>query len=98
LMSSGTLLQAFAPGLSVMALALLGFGVSLAIPSLLTSVVGSAPPELAGTAGGALNASRQTGAALGVAILGALPTVTVALLVAAILLAVGAVISAMITD
>ncbi|MEV7039249.1 MFS transporter [Amycolatopsis sp. NPDC051061] len=98
LMSSGTLLQAFAPGLSVMALALLGFGVSLAIPSLLTSVVGSAPPELAGIAGGALNASRQTGAALGVAILGALPAVTVALLAAAILLAVGAVISVMITN
>ncbi|MFJ1760317.1 MFS transporter [Amycolatopsis sp. NPDC088138] len=76
LMSAGTLLQAFAPVLSVIALALLGFGVSLAIPSLLTAVIGSAPPELAGIAGGALNASRQTGAVLGVAILGSLLTVT----------------------
>ncbi|MEA5358805.1 MFS transporter [Amycolatopsis sp., V23-08] len=76
LMSAGTLLQAFAPALSVVALALLGFGVSLAIPSLLTAVIGSAPPELAGIAGGALNASRQTGAVLGVAILGSLLTVT----------------------
>ncbi|MFG1638807.1 MFS transporter [Amycolatopsis sp. NPDC049252] len=76
LMAAGTLLQAFAPALSVPALALLGFGVSLAIPSLLTAVIGSAPPELAGIAGGALNASRQTGAVLGVAILGSLLTVT----------------------
>src|SRR6185295_7204152 len=44
LMSLGTVTQAFAPALSVVALALLGFGVSLAIPSLLTAVVGSAPP------------------------------------------------------
>lgn len=76
LMSAGALIQAFAPGLSVVALALLGFGVSLAIPSLLTAVVGSAPPELVGIAGGALNASRQTGAVLGVAILGALLNTT----------------------
>ncbi|GLY35266.1 MFS transporter [Amycolatopsis sp. NBRC 101858] len=75
LMSSGVFLQAFTSW-SVPALALLGFGVSLAIPSLLTAVVGSAPPELAGTAGGALNASRQTGAVLGVAILGALLNMT----------------------
>lgn len=75
LMSAGTFLQAFT-SLSVPALALLGFGVSLAIPSLLAAVVSAAPPELAGTAGGALNASRQTGAALGVAILGAILNTT----------------------
>ncbi|MEU8635144.1 MFS transporter [Amycolatopsis sp. NPDC048633] len=95
LMASGTLLQALssAPALSVVALALLGFGVSLAIPSLLTSVVGSAPPELAGIAGGALNASRQTGAVLGVAILGALlsaTTTSTALVVAGVVLLAGA--------
>jgi DHA2 family methylenomycin A resistance protein-like MFS transporter len=41
LMSGGTLVQAFAPALSVVALALLGFGVSLTIPSLLTAILGS---------------------------------------------------------
>ncbi|MEV6644619.1 MFS transporter [Amycolatopsis sp. NPDC051371] len=93
LMSTGTVLQAFVPGLSVVALALLGFGVSLAIPSLLTAVVGSAPAELAGTAGGALNASRQTGAVLGVAILGAIlntASMTTALFVAGVVLLAGA--------
>ncbi|WP_284742865.1 MFS transporter [Amycolatopsis sp. RTGN1] len=92
LMSSGVFIQAFT-SLSVPALALLGFGVSLAIPSLLTAVVGSAPPELAGTAGGALNASRQTGAVLGVAILGALlntTSATTALVVAGTVLFTGA--------
>lgn len=93
LMASGALLQAFFPVLSVVALALLGFGVSLAIPSLLTAVVGSAPRELAGMAGGALNASRQTGAVLGVAVLGALlnaTTTTTALAAAGGLLLAGA--------
>ncbi|MEV4144624.1 MFS transporter [Amycolatopsis sp. NPDC049691] len=93
LMSSGALLQAFFPGLPVVALAMLGFGVSLAIPSLLTAVVGSAPRELAGIAGGALNASRQTGAVLGVAVLGALlsaTSTTTALAAAGVLLLGGA--------
>ena len=93
LMSSGALLQAFFPALSVVALAMLGFGVSLAIPSLLTAVVGSAPRELAGIAGGALNASRQTGAVLGVAVLGALlsaTSTTTALAAAGVLLLGGA--------
>ncbi|WIX85863.1 MFS transporter [Amycolatopsis sp. DG1A-15b] len=95
LMSAGTLLQAGSTSavLSVVALALLGFGVSLAIPSLLTAVVASAPPDLTGVAGGALNAARQTGAALGVAILGALlagTTTSIALIAAAGLLLVGA--------
>lgn len=97
LMSSGALLQAFVPALSVVALALLGFGVSLAIPSLLTAVVGSAPRELAGIAGGALNAFRQTGAVVGVAVLGALlnaTTTTTALATAGALLLVGAAIAA----
>lgn len=92
LMSSGVLLQAVTSW-SVPALALLGFGVSLAIPALLTAVVGAAPPELAGTAGGALNASRQTGAVLGVAILGALLNSTstaTALVVAGVVLFGGA--------
>ncbi|QKV78020.1 MFS transporter [Amycolatopsis sp. Hca4] len=80
LMSGGVLLQACSTSaaLSVVALALLGFGVSLAIPSLLTVVVAAAPPDLTGVAGGALNASRQAGAALGVAVLGAVLTATTA--------------------
>ncbi|WP_410669607.1 MFS transporter [Amycolatopsis sp. cmx-4-68] len=95
LMASGTFLQAFSANVlvSVFALALLGFGVSLAIPSLLTAVVGSAPSELAGIAGGALNASRQTGAVLGVAVLGALLSATssaATLTVAGALLLLGA--------
>ncbi|KDN16196.1 MFS transporter [Amycolatopsis rifamycinica] len=95
-MAGGTLLQAASASaaLSVVALALLGFGVSLAIPSLLASVVAAAPPELTGIAGGALNASRQTGAALGVAILGALlahATTSIALVAAAGVLLAGAV-------
>ncbi|WP_206785104.1 MFS transporter [Amycolatopsis sp. MtRt-6] len=95
LMSAGTLVQACSTSavLSVVALAMLGFGVSLAIPALLTAVVAAAPPELTGVAGGALNASRQTGAALGVAILGALPasaTTSIALVVAAGVLLAGA--------
>ncbi len=95
LMSGGILVQAYwtSAVLSVIALALLGFGVSLAIPSLLTVVVTAAPHDLTGVAGGALNASRQAGAALGVAILGALltaTTVSVALVVAAGVLLAGA--------
>nr|WP_225957875.1 MFS transporter [Amycolatopsis lexingtonensis] len=94
LMALGTLLEACSPTLSVLALASLGFGVSLAIPSLLTAVVGSAPPELAGIAGGALNASRQTGAVLGVAVLGVLASgasTAFALVTAAVLLFAGGV-------
>ncbi|UOX88224.1 MFS transporter [Amycolatopsis sp. FBCC-B4732] len=94
LMASGTLLQAFAPSLSVLALAAVGFGVSLAIPSLLTAVVGAAPPDLSGIAGGALNASRQTGAVLGVAVLGVLASGTsaaFALAAAAVILFAGGV-------
>ncbi|ADJ50034.1 MFS transporter methylenomycin A resistance protein [Amycolatopsis mediterranei S699] len=99
LMSAGTLVQAWStsPAISAVALALLGFGVSLAIPSLLAAVVTAAPPELTGVAGGALNASRQTGAALGVAILGALltgTTASIALLTAAGVLLAGALVVA----
>jgi len=99
LMAAGTLAQAFSAAtvVSVVALAMLGFGVSLAIPSLLTAVVASAPPDLTGVAGGALNASRQTGAALGVAVLGGLltgTTASVALVAAAGLLLVGALVVA----
>jgi len=53
-------------------LLLLGCGVSLTIPALIAAVMTAAPMEQAGIAAGALNASRQVGAALGVSVLGAM--------------------------
>ncbi|MEO3744957.1 MFS transporter [Plantactinospora sp. B5E13] len=52
-----------------------GFGVSLALPALATAVVTTAPPGTAGVAGGLLNAVRQVGATVGVAVAGAFVTV-----------------------
>jgi DHA2 family methylenomycin A resistance protein-like MFS transporter len=46
--------------------------VSLAMPAMTAAVVGAAGPEHAGVAGGVLNAARQCGGALGVAVLGSL--------------------------
>jgi DHA2 family methylenomycin A resistance protein-like MFS transporter len=46
--------------------------VSLAMPAMTAVVVGAAGPEHAGLASGVLNAARQSGGALGVAVLGAL--------------------------
>ena len=48
-----------------------GFGVSYALPALVAALVGVAPPGTAGAVGGLLNAVRQIGATLGVAIMGA---------------------------
>ncbi|WP_346011804.1 MFS transporter, partial [Streptomyces sp. SID3343] len=53
-------------------LALTGFGVSCTLPALAATVVAAAPEGSAGTAGGLLNASRQVGATVGVAVMGAL--------------------------
>ncbi|MDI4650231.1 MFS transporter [Cohnella hashimotonis] len=52
-------------------LLLVGFGTSLAIPSLMAAVMAASPPEWTGSASGALNASRQLGATLGVVLMGA---------------------------
>jgi DHA2 family methylenomycin A resistance protein-like MFS transporter len=46
--------------------------ISLAMPAMTAVVVGAAGPEHAGIASGILNAARQSGGALGVAVLGAL--------------------------
>jgi DHA2 family methylenomycin A resistance protein-like MFS transporter len=46
--------------------------VSLAMPAMTAAAVGAAGPEHAGVAGGLLNAARQSGGALGVALLGSL--------------------------
>ncbi|RMI31933.1 MFS transporter [Nocardia stercoris] len=63
-------------GYPVLALGLLlsGFGVSFALPSLVASIVNAAPLGTAGAVGGLLNAVRQVGATLGVAIMGAFVT------------------------
>ncbi|MFB9328973.1 MFS transporter [Paenibacillus aurantiacus] len=57
---------------TILGLLLFGFGVTFTIPPLVTAVVSSVPKELTGAASGALNASRQLGATLGVAVLGAI--------------------------
>jgi DHA2 family methylenomycin A resistance protein-like MFS transporter len=46
--------------------------VSLAMPAMTAAVVGAAGPGHAGVASGVLNAARQSGGALGVAVLGSL--------------------------
>jgi DHA2 family methylenomycin A resistance protein-like MFS transporter len=51
--------------------ALLGL-IALAMPAMTAVVVGAAGPQHAGVASGILNAARQSGGALGVAVLGAL--------------------------
>ncbi|MFH8727932.1 MFS transporter [Streptomyces termitum] len=95
MMGAGTLVPAVttSPVPTGAGLALLGFGVSFALPPLMTAVLGAAPAHRTGTASGALNASRQTGATLGVAVLGALPTPT-ALLTAALALLTAAAVAA----
>ncbi|GAA2266820.1 MFS transporter [Nonomuraea roseoviolacea subsp. roseoviolacea] len=52
-------------------LLLTGTGVSLVLPALAAAVIAAAPAGTAGAAGGLLNAVRQTGATLGVAVMGA---------------------------
>jgi DHA2 family methylenomycin A resistance protein-like MFS transporter len=52
-----------------------GFGVSFALPALVTTVIATAPEGTAAAAGGLLNAIRQIGATLGVAVMGAFVTV-----------------------
>jgi len=51
-------------------LVLFGGGAGAAIPALTAAVVSAAPPAQVGVAAAALNASRQTGGVLGVAVLG----------------------------
>jgi DHA2 family methylenomycin A resistance protein-like MFS transporter len=48
-----------------------GFGSSLAVPTLTAVLMSSIPAERAGTASGVLNASRQVGGALAIALFGA---------------------------
>jgi MFS transporter, DHA2 family, methylenomycin A resistance protein len=48
-----------------------GFGMAFTMPAATTAIIGAAPAERAGIASGVLNASRQAGGAIGVALLGA---------------------------
>lgn len=56
-------------------LLLTGFGISCVLPALVAAVIGAAPEGAAGAAGGLLNAVRQVGATLGVALMGAVAAV-----------------------
>jgi DHA2 family methylenomycin A resistance protein-like MFS transporter len=49
-----------------------GFGMSFTMPAATTAVVEGAPADRAGLASGAINAARQVGGVIGVALLGAL--------------------------
>lgn len=71
-------------------LLLSGLGVSLVLPALATAVISAAPRGSAGAAGGVLNATRQAGAGLGVALMGAVGGAS-ALWVSAAVCAAGAV-------
>jgi DHA2 family methylenomycin A resistance protein-like MFS transporter len=59
------------PVLAIM-LAAAGFGISFAMPAMTVAVTNAAPRERVGIASGVLNASRQVGGTIGVALLGAL--------------------------
>ena len=50
----------------------IGFGMSFTMPAMTTAVTEAAPRDQAGIASGVLNAARQVGGALGVALLGSL--------------------------
>jgi len=49
-----------------------GFGAGLVAPSMNAAILASVPPALSGIGGGVLNASRQVGTALGVAVFASL--------------------------
>ncbi|WP_181449191.1 MFS transporter [Nonomuraea aridisoli] len=85
LLAAGLAGAALAEGLLLGWLIMIGCGLSLCLPALMAGMVASAPPGTAGTAGGVLNAARQVGATLGVAVLGGLTAGARPLLVAAIL-------------
>jgi DHA2 family methylenomycin A resistance protein-like MFS transporter len=59
-------------GLLVVPLMATGAGMAFAMPAATTAVVDAAPERLSGVAAGLINAARQAGGAIGVAVLGAL--------------------------
>ncbi|KUN96980.1 MFS transporter [Streptomyces caeruleatus] len=56
----------------VLPLAAIGFGTAFTMPATVAAVVESAPADRSGVASGVLNAGRQVGSAVGVALLGSL--------------------------
>ncbi|MEU8241181.1 MFS transporter [Actinoplanes missouriensis] len=75
LVAAGDLLQmrvsaSSGGGVLIPGLILVGLGIGMVLPTLSSAVLGEAPRERSGMAGGALNAFRQLGFAFGVAVLG----------------------------
>jgi len=78
-----------------------GFGTSFTMPAATAAAMGAAPEDRGGLASGVLNASRQVGSAVGIALLGALVAsgrgftagMPLAMLVAAVAFGIGAVVS-----
>ena len=62
--------------LMVLPFAAMGFGIAFTMPSATIAVIHDAPEEKAGIASGALNASRQIGSLLGVAVFGTIIATT----------------------
>jgi DHA2 family methylenomycin A resistance protein-like MFS transporter len=58
--------------LLVVPFALAGLGMSLTMPAATTAVIEAAPAEHSGLAGGTINAARQAGGLLGIALMGSL--------------------------
>lgn len=56
----------------VLPLLAIGFGISYTMPAATAAIIDAAPADRAGIASGALNASRQVGSAIGVAVFGSL--------------------------
>ncbi|MGS2591833.1 MFS transporter [Streptomyces hebeiensis] len=84
-----------------------GFGMAFTMPAATTAVVETAPHERAGLASGVINAARQLGGVIGVAVLGALlsggpasflPGLRLALVLAGASFLVGIVITAATVD
>ena len=65
-------LRAAGLGVVELGLALLGIAIGYITPAMTTGVLASSPAETSGVASGILNAGRQVGAALGVALMGTL--------------------------
>jgi MFS family permease len=61
-------------GAMVLPMIIAGFGVSLALPAAQAAVTGAVPAQAAGMAGGIYSMMRQTGGAVGVAVLTAVFT------------------------
>ncbi len=78
---------------------LIRLGIGLVVPAITTGVLAAVPSARSGVASGALNATRQTGGAVGVALFGALMTidivsgVRIALMISGLFLLVTAAIS-----